>query len=94
MAEGDEKARLPDWLSIDGYFKISSVYSDLSHDAAGTDTNWHGWTRLRSELKLELDADLSENWQARVSGHGFYDFAYTINGRDDFTDDVLDNYEK
>jgi hypothetical protein len=94
VAEGDEKARLPDWLSIDGYFKISSVYSYLSHDAAGTDTNWHGWTRLRSELKLELDADLSENWQARVSGHGFYDFAYTINGRDNFTDDVLDNYEK
>jgi hypothetical protein len=89
-----EKGSLPDWLSIDGYFKISSVYSYLSHDAAGTDTNWHGLTRLRSELKLELDADLSENWRARVSGHGFYDFAYTINGRDNFTDDVLDNYEK
>ena len=89
-----EKGSMPDWLSIDGYFKISSVYSYLSHDAAGTDTNWHGLTRLRSELKLELDADLSENWQARVSGHGFYDFAYTINGRDNFTDDVLDNYEK
>jgi hypothetical protein len=89
-----EKGSLPDWLSIDGYFKISSVYSYLSHDAAGTDTNWHGLTRLRSELKLELDADLSENWRARVSGHGFYDFAYTINGRDNFTDDVLDNHEK
>ena len=92
--EGSEKAYLPDWLSIDGYFKISSVYSYLSHDAAGTDTNWHGLTRLRSELKLEVDADLSENWQARVSGHAFYDVAYTINGRDNYTDDVLDNYEK
>jgi hypothetical protein len=92
--EETEKALLPDWLSVDGYFKISSVYSYLSHDAAGTDTNWHGLTRLRSELKLELDADLSENWQARVSGHAFYDFAYTINGRDNYTDDVLDHYEK
>jgi len=91
---GSEKAYLPDWLSVDGYFKISSVYSYLSHDAAGTDTNWHGLTRLQSELKLELDADLSENWQARVSGHAFYDFAYTINGRNNYTDDVLDNYEK
>jgi len=89
-----EKGSMPDWLSIDGYFKISSVYSYLSHDAAGTDTNWYGLTRLRSELKLELDADLSENWQARVSGHGFYDFAYTINGRDNYTDDVLDSYER
>jgi hypothetical protein len=89
-----EKGSMPDWLSIDGYFKISSVYSYLSHDAAGTDFNWQGLTRLRSELKLKLDADLPENWQARVSGHGFYDFAYTINGRDNFTDDVLDHYEK
>lgn len=92
--EDTEKAHLPDWLSVDGYFKISSVYSYLSHDAAGTDTNWHGLTRLRSELKLELDADLPKNWQARVSGHAFYDVAYTINGRDNFTDDVLNNYEK
>jgi hypothetical protein len=94
VISGTKKGSMPDWLSIDGYFKISSVYSYLSHDAAGTDTNWHGLTRLRSELKLELDADLSENWQARVSGHGFYDFAYTINGRDNFSDDVLDHYEK
>ena len=92
--ESHEKARLPEWLSVDGYFKVSSVYSYLGHRAAGVDTSWHGLTRLRSELKLELDADLSENWQARVSGHGFYDFAYTINGRDNYTDDVLDNYEK
>ena len=97
--EETDKAHLPDWLSVDGYFNISSVYSylshdALSHDAAGTDTNWHGLTRLRSELKLELVADLSENWQARVSGHAFYDVAYTINGRDNYTDDVLDNYEK
>ena len=89
-----EKGSMPNWLSIDGYFKISTVYSYLGHNAAGTDTNWHGLTRLRSELKLELDADLSENWQARVSGHGFYDFAYAIDGRDNYTDDVLDNYEK
>jgi Protein of unknown function (DUF1302) len=94
VAPGDRKTHLPDWLSIDGYFKIGSVYSYLSHDAAGTDTNWHGLTRLRSELKLQLDADLSPDWSARVSGHGFYDVAYAINGRDNFSDDVLDNYEK
>jgi hypothetical protein len=89
-----DKGRMPDWLSMDGYFKISSVYSYLSHDAAGTRTNWQGLSRLRSELKLELDAELSPDWQARLSGHGFYDVAYAINGRDNYTDDVLDNYEK
>jgi hypothetical protein len=89
-----EESGLPPILSIDGYIKLSTVYAYLAHDAAGTDTSWHGLTRLRPEIKLILDADLSEDWQARVSGHAFYDFAFSINGRSNYTDDVLDNYEK
>ena len=85
---------LPSSLSIDGYLKLSSVSAYQAHDAAGTDTSWHGLTRLRPEIKLIVDADLSDNWQARVSGHAFYDSAYAINGRDSYTDDVLDSYEK
>jgi hypothetical protein len=84
---------LPSFLSIDGYIKLSSVYAFLAHDAAGTDTSWHGLTRLRPEIKLIVDADLAQDWQARVSGHAFYDLAFSINGRDDYTDDVLDSYE-
>lgn len=90
----DEENKIPSILSIDGYLKLSSVYSFLAHDAAGTDTNWHGLTRLRPEIKLIVDADLSERWQARISGHAFYDFAYALNGRHNFTDDVLDSYEE
>lgn len=88
-----KKSDLPEWLSIDGYLKLSSVYAYLAHDAVGTDTSWHGLTRLRPEIKLELDADLSENWQARISGHAFYDVVYSINGQNNYTSDVLDNYE-
>jgi len=89
-----EKKYLPSFLSIDGYLKLSSVYAYRAHDAAGTDTSWHGLTRLRPEIKLIVDADLSDTWQARVSGHAFYDSAYALNGRDDYSDDVLDKYEK
>ena len=89
-----EQSYLPSFLSIDGYFKLSSVFAYLAHDAAGTNTNWHGLTRLRPEIKLIVDADLSDTWQARVSGHAFYDLAYSIDGRDNYTDDVLDSYEK
>ena len=88
-----EKSHLPSFLSIDGYIKLSTVYAYQDHDAAGTGNSWQGLTRLRPEIKLEMDADLSDTWQARVSGHAFYDFAYRINGRGDYTDDVLDNYE-
>jgi hypothetical protein len=88
-----EESSLPSFLSIDGYLKLSSVYAFLAHEAAGTDTSWHGLTRLRPEVKLIVDADLPEGWQARVSDHAFYDFAFSINGRENYTDDVLDSYE-
>jgi hypothetical protein len=91
---GAAKQYLPSFLNLDGYFKISSVYNLHSHKAEGTDTQWQGLSRLRSELKLELDAKLPASWLARVSAHGFYDLAYRINGRNDYTDDVLDQYEK
>ena len=84
---------LPSFLSIDGYLKLSSVYAYRSHFASGTGTDWHGLTRLRPEIKLELDFDFSETWQARAAGRAFHDFAYTIDGRGNYTDDVLDNYE-
>ncbi len=85
---------LPSFLSIDGYLKLSSVYAYQGHDAAGTDASWHGLTRLRPEIKLIVDADLPGTWQTRVSGHAFYDLAYTVNGRGEYPDDVRDSYEK
>jgi len=88
-----EKSLLPDFLSLDGYIKLSTVYAYRDHDAAGSGTSWQGLTRLRPEIKLEIDADLPNAWQARVSGHAFYDLAYRFNGRGDYSDDVLDEYE-
>lgn len=89
-----EKQVLPPNLNLDGYFKISSVYAIHHHKAAGTETDWHGLTRLRPELKVDLDAQLPRAWKAKFGAHAFYDFAYLINGRDNFEDEVLDQYEK
>ena len=54
-------------------------------------------SRLRTELQLDLNIDLPKQWQALVSGKRFYDFAYRINGHndynDDYTDEVIDDYE-
>jgi hypothetical protein len=88
-----EQEYLPDFLSLDGYFKLGSSYNMYHHQAEGTDTEWHGLSRLRAKMVLELDAKFSESWQARVAGHGFYDFVYEIQGRDNFTQEVLDENE-
>jgi len=81
------------YLNIDGYFKIGSSYNFAHTPPAYNQTDWRGLSRLRTELQLDLDIDLPQQWQALVSGKGFYDFAYRINGKDDYTDDVIDEYE-
>ena len=71
-------------------FQASVNY--LSHDSLdGTD--WTGVSMLRAKLALQLDGDLPGDWKLRVDGFGFYDFAFLINDRDDFTSQVLDQYE-
>ena len=89
-----QESRPSSAFSVDGYLKLSSVYAYIPHEAKAADTSWHGLTRLSPELKLIMDFDLPMNWQARASGHAVFDGAYALNGRDEYTDEVLDNYEK
>ncbi len=48
--------------------------------------------RLRGDLQLDLH-QLPFDWKARAQGFIFYDFAYLLNGRNNYTDGVLDDYE-
>lgn len=68
---------------------------NYAHDKPGADeADYRGLTRLRHKLWLDLDLRLSESWKALISGNVFHDFAYLLKGRDEFTDEVLDAYER
>ena len=43
---------------------------------------------------LQLDLDLPRDWKARAEGWGFYDAAYMINGRSDYSHQVRREYEQ
>ncbi len=78
---------------IGGTFTLGASWN-YAHDAPPVgETDYRGLSRLRGKLNLEYDADLPHNWRAHVAGNGFYDAAYSINNRDDYTDEVLDAYE-
>jgi hypothetical protein len=80
-------------LRLDGHVKVAVSYN-VAHDPPPPgETDWRGLSRLKTELLLELDVKPAEAWWIFVSGAGDYDFAYRINGRDDYTDTVLDDYE-
>ncbi len=84
----------PSIFSLNGDVELGASYNFAHDKPEGNETDWRGLSRLRTELNLELNAKFSSSWQARISAKGAYDFAYAIKGRDEFTDEVLDNYEK
>jgi hypothetical protein len=80
------------WWEITGAVGVTTIgaYQD-HHSTAGTD--YQRLIALRTRLDLQLDVDLPREWHARAAGFGFYDFAYRIEGRSHYTNEVLNSYE-
>ncbi|KAA3613329.1 MAG: DUF1302 family protein [Calditrichaeota bacterium] len=55
--------------------------------------DYRGLTRLRLKNNLKLEIKLPRNWKIYASSLVFYDFAYRIKNRDDFSQQTLDAYE-
>jgi hypothetical protein len=78
---------------LGGAFILGAAWN-YAHDAPeSNETDFRGLSRLRAKLNLEFDADLGGNWESHLSGYGWQDAAYAINGRNDYTDEVLEEYE-
>jgi len=75
-----------------GFVKLTVAYNTDHEQPLPGQTDWRGLSKLRSELLLEAKHKFAE-WQFFVSGKGFYDLAYEINGRNEYTAQVLDEYE-
>lgn len=77
---------------ISGYAKLFSAVN-TTHSPPGPDYgDWYGLSALRLETVLEVTYQFSD-WKIFCGVRGFYDFAYSINGRQTFTSEVLNNYE-
>jgi hypothetical protein len=90
--EGDERDEPERFWDLTGDLSLGASYNYLSHSSA-TGTHYGNLSRLRAQLDLQLDLRLPADWKGRIEGYGFYDFAYELKGRNDFTSDVLDDYE-
>ncbi len=79
--------------TLGGALTLGTAWN-YAHDApASGQTDYRGLSRLRAKLNLEFDYDINPKWRTHVTGHGFHDAAYQLNGRDDYSDEVLDKYE-
>ena len=91
-AESESASQSERIWDLSGSVEVSGSVNYIEH-RSDTGTYYAGLQRQRNRANLQLDADLPENWKLRAEGWGFYDAAYAINGRSDYTDEVLDEYE-
>jgi len=76
-----------------GYIKLSSVVN-VCHKAPETGYPDHrGLSRFRGESNIKINLRFSKQWKARLSAYAKYDLSYWMNGRDEYTIDVLKNNE-
>ncbi|MEE4243719.1 MAG: DUF1302 family protein [Desulfopila sp.] len=74
---------------LSGHFS----YAPIEHTtAAGYDVS--GVTAMTTRLALSLDGRISPDWSFVLSGWAFYDSAYSLRGREDFSRELRDEYEK
>lgn len=87
-------AKTPSPVSLNGHLKAGAAYN-FAHEAPGAgETDWRGLSRLKTEAGLELQIKWATNWRLLASAKYFYDWAYGIQGREEFTSDTLEQYEK
>lgn len=91
--DGAEKTESLQWIDPFGSFTLAGSWN-FAHDTPDAgEADYRGLSMLRTTGAFGLDFDMGK-WQARISGHGFYDVAYSIQGRDQYTASLLDEYEQ
>jgi len=80
------------WWELSGFVSLVEAFGLQAHHST-SGTSYQGLVALRTKAGLQLDLELPHDWQARAAGSGFYDFAYLIRGRGDYTNAVLNAYE-
>ncbi len=84
---------VPQWLDPFGSISLMGTWN-FAHDTPPEgEVDFRNLSMLRITGALGVDIDI-KSWQVRISGHGFYDAAYSIQGRDQYTDNLLDDYEQ
>jgi len=88
----------PDWYNFSGYTSLLGAYNyaqkSQSIVAPGDmPMDFSGLSRARTKGGLTLEMKHSDNWRSKFDVIAWYDASWSINGRENYTQDVLDVYE-
>jgi len=89
--DSSSQASLLDHFS--GYTKLFTV-ANTTHNSSGQGyRDWHGLSGLKLEGLLEANFHFAD-WKSFISIKGFYDLSYDINDPDEYSEAVLEDYQK
>jgi len=91
---GESLAIEESWSSIHGSTGLSISYSYAKKLPENkTETDWSGFTKVQPFFSFTWDAKLGEKWKTRISGKVFYNFAYGMKDRGNYSKEVLNELE-
>lgn len=76
-----------------GMLSFSSSYNTQHKAPAEGETDYRGFSRARFKALGKAKTQWSPQWQSEINLSAFYDAVYQLRGRDNYTDEVLDEYE-
>ncbi len=81
------------WLTFSGGLTLSAAYNYAHKQPEPGRTDHRDLSRLRTAFDIEAEGKLADNWQAKIGAKAFYDGAYSLQGREEYLDELLDRYE-
>ncbi len=86
------------WYNFSGYTSLLGAYnysqkSESTVAPGDMPMDFSGLSRVRGKGVVVLDMKHGENWRSKFEVIAWYDASWLINGRDNYTQDVLDAYE-
>ncbi len=80
-------------LVFGGFLKEELGYSYAYESSDRSPYDSAGISKLRTTANFYLDYKFLEEWKAKLILNGYYDYAYSLKGRDEFSDEVLESME-
>jgi hypothetical protein len=85
---------IPAWLDITGSLSMAASLNFAHHPPDPHITDHRGVSKLKLSADIHADMRCNTAWQARVGIKGFYDSVYDLQGRNNYTEEFLDEYVK
>jgi hypothetical protein len=80
-------------FDVNGSVSVATSFNYAHSSPKKNETDWRGFSKLKPEFNLEVSKTISNRFRYFLSGMASYDLNYGIRGRNEFTDEVIDEYE-